>query len=322
MRSGRAAAAVTAMLVTVTTPAAAQDALRGPITVVVGFPAGGGTDLFARLFAQKLGPALGANVIVENRSGAAGTVGTAAVVRAAPTGQTLLFTPANIAMAQAIYPSLPFDPRRDLAPVTMTAVIAFALVVHPSLPVRTPKELIALARAKPGALDYGSSGPGSPPHFAMEIFKHAAGVSLSHIPYKGAGPILTAILSGEVQAAFLIPPVAKQYMDSGKLRGLAVSTRERSSALPALPSLHEAGLRDYAVTQWHAFFAPAKTPAPVLARLQGEIVKTLSAPEMKERLAAEGATVVGSSAAELATHLAAEIRLYTDVAQRLKLKPD
>lgn len=300
----------------------AQEFPRGPVTVVVGFPAGGGTDLFARLFAQKLGPALGTNVIVENRPGAAGTLGTASVVRAAAGGQTLLFTPSNIAMAQAVYKSLPFDPRRDLAPVTMTAVIAFVLVTHPALPVKSAKDFVALVKARPGALDYGSSGPGSPPHFAMEIFKSMAGVNINHVPYKGAGPILTALLSGEVQASFLIPPLAVQYMQSGKLRGLAVSTRERSPALPGVPSLHDAGIRDYSVTQWHAFFAPAKVPAAIISRLHAEIVKVLATPDMKERLAAEGATIVGSSPADLALHLASEIKAYTAVAQRLGLKPE
>jgi tripartite-type tricarboxylate transporter receptor subunit TctC len=301
-------------------PLPAQDFAPKQITVVVGFPAGGGTDLFARLFAQKIAAALGANVIVENRPGAAGTVGTALVARAAPNGQTLLFTPSNLAMTRAVYSKLPFDPQQDLAPITMTARIPFVLVVHPSLPARSVKELLALARGRPGALDYGSSGAGSPPYFAMELLKSRTRVDIHHIPYKGAGQINTALLSGEVQASFLIPPISQPHMQSGRMRGLAVTTRNRSSALPELPTLHEAGVPDYEVTQWHAFLAPAKTPAAVISRLNAEIVKALAAPDVRQRLAAEGADVVGSSPAELASHLASEIRVYTELAQQLALK--
>jgi tripartite-type tricarboxylate transporter receptor subunit TctC len=292
------------------------------INIVVGFPAGGGTDIFARLFAQRLAPALGTNVIVENRPGAAGTVGTNVVVRAAPNGQTLLFTPSNVAMTKAVYAKLPFDPQQDLAPITLTARIPFVLVVHPSLPVRSVKELTALAKKKPGMIDYGSSGPGSPPFFAMELLKFRAGVDIHHVPYKGAAQITTALLGGEVQTSFLIPPVAQPHMQSGRLRGIAVSTRNRSSALPDLPSVHEAGIPDFEVTQWHAFFAPAKTPPAVIDALNAHIVKALAAPDVKQRLVAEGADIAGSSPAELAAHLASEIAIYTELATRLNVKLD
>ena len=302
--------------------AQAQDFAPRQVVVVVGFPAGGGTDLFARIFAQKLGSALGANVIVENRPGGAGTIGTGVVARAAPNGQTLLFTPSNLAMTQAIYRKLPFDPRRDLAPITMTSRIPFVLVVHPALPARSVKDFIALAKARPGALDYASSGSGSPPYFAMELLKAAATININHIPYKGAGPITTALLTGETQASFLIPPFAKPHIDASKMRGLAVTTRERSSALPGLPTLHEAGLTDYEVTQWHGFFAPARTPVDTVNRLQAELVKALAAPDVKQRLAVEGAEVVGSTPAELAAYLGREIARYTTLAERLQLKPE
>jgi tripartite-type tricarboxylate transporter receptor subunit TctC len=257
-----------------------------------------------------------------NRPGAAGTVGTHAVVRAAPNGQTLLFTPSNLAMTKAIYAKLPFDPQQDLAPVALTARIPFVLVVHPSLPVRSVGELVALARRKPGGIDYGSSGPGSPPYFAMELLKFKAGVDIHHVPYKGAAQITTALLSGEVQTSFLIPPVAQPHMQSGRMRGLAVSTRTRSSALPELPSVHEAGLTDFEVTQWHAFLAPGRTPAAIVQTLNGAIVQALAAPDVKQRLAAEGADIVGSTPEALATHLASEIRVYTELAKRLDLKLD
>jgi len=317
-----AMAAAALLLSTTTTTAAAQDFPPRQMVIVVGFPAGGGTDLFARVFAQKLAAALGTTVIVDNRPGAAGTVGNALVARAAPNGATLLFTPSNLAMAPAIYKSLSYDTVRDLAPVVMTARIPFVLVVHPALPVKSVKEFLALARAKPGALDYGSSGPGSPPYFAMELLKYTARVNLNHIPYKGAGPILTGLMSGEVQASFLIPPLAMPQMQGGKMRGLAVSTPERSSVLPDLPSLREAGVTGFEVTQWHGFFAPAKTPAAIVSRLNAEVVKTLASPEIRQRLAAEGADIAGGSPAELGAFLAAELKVWTDLAQRLGLKPE
>lgn len=300
----------------------AQEFPPKQITLVAGFPPGGGTDIVARLFAQKLGPALGSAVVVENRPGAAGTVGTGVVVRAAPTGQTVLFTPSNLAMTQALYRNLPFDVRKDLAPVTLIAKAPFVLTVHPSLPVKTVKDLLALAKTRPGALDYGSSGAGSPPHFAMELLKARTGLDITHVPYKGAGQILTALLAGEVQASFLIPPVALQYMHGGKMRGLAVTTRERSNALPELPTLRETGVRDYEVTQWYGVFVPAKTPTTVVNRLHAEIVRALGTPEIRQKLGAEGAEAIGSSPNDLATFLAGEIRQYTELVQKLDLKPE
>ncbi|HEY9447083.1 MAG TPA: tripartite tricarboxylate transporter substrate binding protein [Burkholderiales bacterium] len=292
------------------------------IVIVAGFPAGGGTDIFGRLFANKLASALDTTVIVENRPGAAGTVGTAAVARSAPTGQTLLFTPSNLAMTQALYKHLPFDVRRDLAPVTLIARVPFVLTIHPAVPARNVKELLSLAKTRPGALDYGSSGSGSPPHFAMELLKFKTGVDINHVPYKGAGQIITALLSGEVQSSFLIPPVALQHMKGGKLRGLAVTTKERSAAIPDLPSLREAGVKDYEVTQWYGFFVPAKTPAAIVNRLHAEVLKTLAAPDIRQRLAAEGAEPVGSTGAAFSAFLASEINVYSDLVQRLDLKVD
>lgn len=310
------------LLLLIAATAHAQEFPPKQMTLVAGFPPGGGTDIVARLFAQKLGPALGSAIVVENRPGAAGTIGTGVVVRAAPTGQTVLFTPSNLAMTAALYRTLPFDVRKDLAPVTLIAKAPFVLTVHPSLPVKTVKDLLALAKLRPGALDYGSSGAGSPPHFAMELLKARTGLDITHVPYKGAGQILTALLAGEVQASFLIPPVALQYMHGGKMRGLAVTTRERSPALPELPTLRETGVRDYEVTQWYGVFVPAKTPTTVVSRLNAEIVRALGTPEIRQKLGAEGAEPVGSSPNDLATFLASEIRQYTELVQKLDLKPE
>ena len=321
MRKRFNAAAVAASLgfVFLSLATQAQEFAPKQISIIVGFPAGGGTDIFARLFAQKLASALGASVIVENRPGASSTIGAHAVTRAQPNGQTLLFTSSSLALSKALYKSLPFDPQQDLAPIAMTARIPFVLVVHPSVPARSVKELLAIAKRKAGLLDYGTSGTGSAPHFAMEVLKLKAGVDINHIPYKGAGPNTTGQLSGEVQLSMLIPPVSQPHMQSGRMRGLAVTTRDRSAALPDLPSLREAGVPDYDVPQWHAFLAPGKTPAFIISRLNAEIAKALAAPDIRQRLAAEGADVGNGTPAELAAQLASDIDVYTKFAQRLGL---
>ena len=300
----------------------AQTQTSKQITIVVGFPPGGGTDIFARLFAQKLTSATGSVVIVENRPGASSTIGAAAVARAAPNGQTLLFTSASLALAKALYAKLPFDPQTDLTPITMTARIPFVLVAHPSLPVRTVRDLLALAKRKPGALDFGSSGTGSAPHLAMEIFKFRSGVDVHHVPYRGAGPNTTAQVSGEVQLSMLIPPVSQPHIAAGRMRALGVTTAKRSSALPDVPTLQEAGIAGYDVPQWHGFFAPANTPSAVIERVYSEIAKSLAAPDVKQRLAAEGADLVGGTPAELGAQLATDVDTYTHVVQRLRLKPE
>ncbi len=298
----------------------AQDAIPRQISVVVGFPAGGGTDIFARLFAQKIAASTGASVIVDNRPGASSNLATHLVIRAQPNGQTLLFTSASIALSKALYKDLPFDPQRDLAPLALTARIPFVLVAHPSLPIRSAKDLLALAKRKPGALDYGSSGTGSAPYFAMEMLKYKAGVDINHVPYKGAGPNTTGQMSGEVQLSMLIPPVSQPHIRSGRMRGLAVTTRNRSTALPELPSLQEMGVAGYDVPQWHAFFAPVKTSPGLIARLNAEVVKALNAPDVQQRLRVEGADAANGSAAELAAQLASDIKLYGELTQRLNLR--
>lgn len=304
------------------TAAHGQDFPPKQITIIVGFGAGGGTDIFARLFGDEIEKALGATVIIANRPGAAGTIGTGMVARAAPNGQTLLFTPANIATTKALYKNLPFDPQRDLAPISMTARIPFILVVHPSVPARNVKELVQLAKRTPAILNYGSSGPGSFPYFAMELLKFHAGIDLRDVPYKGSSTVLIALISGEVDASFQIPPLALPHMRSGKMRGLAVSTVTRSSALPDLPSLHEAGISGFEMAQWHAFFTPAKTPPATINALNSVIVKALATPQMKKRLSSEGAEIAGSTPAELAALLASEIKKYAEQVQRLGLKLD
>jgi tripartite-type tricarboxylate transporter receptor subunit TctC len=300
----------------------AQDFPSRQITIIVPFPAGGGNDTFARLIGQKLSTAFGRAVIVDNRPGASGNIGAEAVVRSAPDGHTLLYAASPIATSNAFYGKLAFDPQRDLAPVSMTALIPLVLVTHPSLPVRSVKELLALAKSKPGALSYGSGGTGSSGHLATELLKLKTGIDANHVPYRGAAPAQTALLGGEVQFAFLVIPLVRGHLKSGKMRALGISTRTRSSVLPDVPTLQEEGIADYEALQWHGFFAPVKTPLPIVERLHGEIVKALAAPEMKGRFATEGAEIVGSAPKEFATFFQADVTKWTDVLRRSGAKLD
>lgn len=300
--------------------AQAQDFPSRTITIIVPFAAGGGVDIFGRVIGQRLAAALGRTVIVDNRPGASGNIGAEAVVRAAPDGHTILLTSSSIALTRILHPKLSFNAERDLAAVSQTVLIPMVLVVHPSLPARNLKELVALAKAKPGDLAYSAGGSGSILHLAMELLKFNTKLDARHVPYKGAAPSLVALLSGEVQISFLVPPVAQQQIKSGKIRGLAVSALKRSTALPDIPTLHEAGVRDFEALQWHGFFVPAKTPPVIVTRIHAEVIKAIAAPEMKERLVAEGAEIVGSTPAEFVAFIRSETKKWSEVVQRSGMK--
>ena len=300
-------------------PAHAQDFPSRNITIIVPFPAGGGNDIFGRLIGQRLAAAFGRTVIVDNRPGASGNIGAEAVVRAAPDGHTILYGNANLATTQVVPPKPAFEPQRDLAPVSMTVLIPFVLAAHPSLPVRNVKDLLALAKAKPGDLTYGAT-TGSIPHLAMERLKLSTKLDARNVPYKGAAPSLIALVSGEVQISFLVPPVVQPQIRNGKIRGLAVSALKRSAVLPDIPTLHEAGVRDFEALQWHGFFVPAKTPPTIVTRIHAEVVKALAAPQMKERIAAEGAEIVGSPPTEFAAFIRSETKKWSEVVQRSGMK--
>ena len=297
------------------THAYAQEYPSRNVTIIVPFPAGGGNDIFARLIGQRLAAAFGRTVIVDNRPGASGNIGAEAVVRAAPDGHTILYGNANVATTQVVPPKPAFDPQRDLAPVSMTVLIPFVLVAHPSLPVRNVKDLLALAKAKPGNLTF-SAVTGSITHLAMELLKLDTKLDARYVPYKGAAPSLVALLSGEVQISFLVPPVVQSQIRNGKARTLAVSSLKRSTALPDIPTLHEAGVKDFEALQWHGFFVPAKTPPAIVTRMHVEVVKALAASEMKERLATEGAEIVGSTPMDFAAFFRSEVKKWSEVVQR------
>ena len=291
----------------VTAKAFAQPYPSGPMRIVVPFPPGGGTDMLARLLSRKLNENWGQSVITDNRPGANGTVGAAFVAKAIPDGHTLLLVPSGFAVNPSIYPKLPFNSERDLAPVTQLASSPLLVMVHQSLPVKSIQELIALAKARPGTINYASSGNGSPPHLATELFKYMAGVNLVHIPYKGGGPAVVDLLAGQVSIYFNALLQALPYVKAGRLRGLAVTSGKRFPSVPEIPTIAESGVPGYDMTNWYGLLVTGGTPKENVAKLNGEVVRILSQPDVKKRLADDGAIVIGSTPEEFAAFIKREI---------------
>jgi tripartite-type tricarboxylate transporter receptor subunit TctC len=267
----------------------AQDYPSRPVRIVVPFSPGGATDVLARLVGQKLSERSGQPVLIENRAGAGGNIGADQVAKSAPDGYTLLLGGVPHAISASLYSKLPYDLARDLAAVAEVASFPSAIVLHPSLPAQSVKELIALARARPGRLSFGSAGNGSPNHLALELFQTMASVSMVHVPYKGSGQLVGDLLAGQVQLASMGLPVSIPHVQSGKLRAIAVTGTARSSLLPDVPTVSEAGLPGFEVTSWYGVFAPAGLPADIVVKLNTEIGSAVTTPEVKERLAALGA---------------------------------
>ena len=287
--------------------AAAQNFPAGPVRIVVPFPPGGGTDIFARTMAQKLNEAWSVPVIVENRGGANGSIGAAYVAKSAPDGQTMLVVPSGFAVNPSIYPKLPFDTAKDFAPVSQLAEGPLVLSLHPSFPPRTVKELIAFVKARPGEINYGSSGNGSPPHLATELFKLLAGVQINHIPYKGAGPAAIDLFAGQIPIYFMNALQVTQYVRTGKVRALGVTTGKRFPPLPEVPTIAEAGVPGYAMSNWYGLLVPSATPRANVMKLNAEIVRILNLPDIRDRLTGQGAILVGSSPEEFAAFLRTEM---------------
>src|SRR3954451_10850565 len=257
-----------------------------PVRVIVNSAPGGGTDILTRVLVQQLSKITGQQFFVENRGGAAGQIGLETVARAEPDGYTLIMTPSTITVNPAVYKQVRYDAVRDFAPITQVAGISNVLVINPSVPAQSLGEFIALAKSKPGQLNYASAGAASSPHMSMELLKHMAGIDLQHIPFKGTGPAMTEVISGRVAAVFSNLLTAKPLIDAGTLRPLAVSGPKRVAIVPNIPTVSEAGVPGYAALQWYGLLAPAGTPAAIVEKLQAEVAQALQAPEVKDRLAA------------------------------------
>jgi len=295
--------------------AEAQTYPTRPVTFVVPFAAGGSTDIVARLVAQAVGPALGQPAVVENRTGGAGTVGWGSVARAPADGHTLLTVEMSYAIAAGLMPSLPFDPKTAFAHITTAVAIPHVMVVNPAVKASTVRELVALAKARPGELFYGSGGAGTNTHLGGELFKSLAGVDLVHVPYRGAGAVLQDLLAGNVQMLVAAAPTVLSLVQSGKLRALMVTSETRAATLPDVPSAAEAGLPAMVMKFWVGFAAPAGTPAAVVARLNKDIIAALAAPDSRKRLAELGMDPVGNTPAEAARLVDDEIARWAKVAR-------
>jgi len=283
-----------------------QDYPSKLVRIVVPFAPGGPNDIIVRLVAQKLTETWGQPVVVENKAGAGGNIGTDFVAKATPDGYTLLSVGPGSLIINPLIGKVPYDTARDFAPVTLMARAPNALVAHPSLPASSVKELIALARSQPGRINYGSGGNGSTPHLAGALFAAMAGIALTHVPYKGTAPATTDLIGGQVQIAFLGIPTVLPHVKSGKLRVLAVTGKHRSPELPGVSTVDEAGVPGYEVSPWYGLLAPAGTPREVVARLGAEVSRIVRAAEMKEKLAVQGAEVAGGSPEEFGAVIQAD----------------
>jgi tripartite-type tricarboxylate transporter receptor subunit TctC len=291
-----------------------------PVRVLVGFPPGAGVDITTRLFTPRLAEALGQPFVVDNRPGAAGNIAAEVAAKTPPDGYTLLSASAPIVMSQSLYRRLGYNLERDFEPVGMMASAPFILVVHPSLPARTLKDFIALARARPGQMAFASTGSGSTPHLSMEMLKSQAGIDLVHVPYKGTPQAAVDLLSGQVQAMFANTLSVLPQVKAGRLRALAISSAKRSAAAPELPTVAESGIPGYESGTWFGFFAPAGTPREAIARVNGELARILATADMKARLLEQGADPVSATPAEFRAFVKRELEKWAKVVKATGLK--
>jgi tripartite-type tricarboxylate transporter receptor subunit TctC len=301
----RLAALVAALLLA--SGAAAQPAYpKGPVRMIVPFPAGGGVDAAGRILAQALSENIGKPFVIENRGGANGNIGTEAAAHATPDGHTLLFTGAGLVTNPSLYKKVPYDPVKDFEPVSLMALGPNILAVHPSLPVHSVRELIAAAKTRPGEIGFAGAGSGSTPHLAGELFNSMAGVQMVHVPYRGSGPAMIGLLAGDAPVMFIPAISAGPHVAGGKLRALAVTSRERLAAFPELPTVAESGLPGYESAQWYGLLAPAGTPPEVLDFLNARIAAIMRTPQMQARMVADGLVAIGGTRGEFAAHVRAE----------------
>ena len=294
-----------------------------PVRIIVPFAAGGPTDIVARTVGQQLTLAFGQPVVIDNRPGAGGVVGADLAAKSAPDGYTLLLCSTGaMAINPGLLPSMPYDPVRDLAPITLVVTIPYLLLVNPSYPAQSVKELLALARAKPGQLNYGSAGNGTTSHLAMELFRSMANIQVTHVPYKGSAPAATDLVGGQLQLLFDAPPSSLPFVRSGRLRALGISTMRRTALLPDMPTINEAGVPGYEVLTWSGICAPAGAPRAVIARLNEAIVKGVTSRETRERFAALGADVVANSPDEYRKFILAELAKWSRVIREAGIRQE
>lgn len=294
-----------------------------PVRIIVPFPAGGGADIFARLIGRKLGENLGQSFVVDNRAGASGIIGCEAVARSAPDGYTLLMaTTGTHTTNPAVFSKLPYDPIKDFAPVSLVAESPFVLLVHPSLPVKNVKDLIQLAKSRPGEINYASSGIGSSSHLGFELFNSMAGIKVLHVPYKGLGPASADTIAGNITMTWDSITASAPFIKAKRLRALGIGSAKRSSLLPDVPTISESGLTGFELGSWYAYFAPAATPPEIIRNLQREMVKAIAAPDMRGQFAALGAEPVGSTPEELAAVVQRDLVKWAKVAREAKVKAE
>jgi tripartite-type tricarboxylate transporter receptor subunit TctC len=314
--------AVALAATTLAAPAFAQDYPSKPVRIIVPYAPGGGLDVVGRPLAQRLAEGFGQPFLIDNRPGGGTTIGTSAVARAAPDGHTLLLTLSALAIGPSLYPSLPYDPVKDFAPVAWIGTSSYLLSVHPSVPATTVKQLLALSRGAPGRLNYSSPGIGTDPHMAAELFQNLAGVRWTHIPYGGGGPAASAVMGGQVDLTFLPTSVGTPFVKSGKLKALALSTARRSALLPGLPTIAESGVDGFAAEAWSGILAPAGTPSAIVNRLNAAIVKVVQTADYRNLLEERLIEPVGSSVDQFAQRLREDVAKWRRVAREGNIKAE
>lgn len=293
-----------------------------PIRFVVPFAAGGGTDLVARAIAQKLTELWGQPVVVENRAGANGTIGTEMVAKSPPDGYTIAMITGSSAVNVSLYKKLPYDLMRDLVPITQATTQPYALVINPALPVANVEQLVKLSHTRPGGLNFGSSGRGGLSHLSGEVLASMSGGEFTHVPYKGGSPAMTDVMSGSIDMLFSTIMQSHAYIQAGRLRAVAVTTTKRSPALPDVPTMQEAGVKGFEVSGWYGVMGVAGTPRPIINKLNAAIVKILHQPDVVQLLASDGSYPVGNTPAEFGAHIAAEVARWRDAVQKAKITPE
>jgi tripartite-type tricarboxylate transporter receptor subunit TctC len=323
MRILAALAATAAIVLQAPTASAQGQYPNKAIRLVVPFAAGGNTDIMARLIGAKMAEYLGQQVIIDNRGGAGGNIGADLVAKSPPDGYTLLMaTVATHALNAALYTKMPYDPVTDFEPISLLAVVPQLLVIHPSLKATTVQEFVSLLKAEPGKYSYGSSGNGTPLHLAGELFKSLGKVEMGHVPYRGSGPALTDLMSGQIQVMFDLIPSVMPHVKAGTVRALAITSLKRSAVMPDMPTVAESGLAGYETYTWNALFAPAKTPRAIIDRLNAEANKAVAQPDVRQKMIDNSAEPIGTTPEQLAEHVKAELAKWTPIVKASGAKVD